>query len=149
MIIGLLTLFSQTAYAGDVGGFSAPYILMTPTEIQHLPNNDRLAYLGTIRALISDSDTDESLLLSSENSCGETRKQCEPSLFGAHVCIAKHASAKTACVTEMNKGKSYAENSWGSYYVRIQNYCRESHMPKFCKDLQKKRISVFLSRRTH
>lgn len=129
------------------GGYSTPYILMTPVEIQHLPHEDRVNYLGSIRHILAQSE--ESLLLATTNDCASGQKQCEPSIFGDNVCIAKHASAKSECSEKMKKDKSFSENTWGSYFLRLQNFCKDSQMQKTCKNLENKRISIFNQRKTH
>lgn len=143
----LLATAPSSAQSPMPGAFSAPYVLMTPLEIEHLPARDRTPYLGMVRDILS--QVPENLILAAKNECGETQKQCEPSLFGEHVCIAKHSQAHVECSKLINKEKDYSAANWGAYFHRLQSYCTDAKMPPLCRALEEKRIRVFQARRTH
>lgn len=126
---------------------SRPNVLMTPTEISQLPEIDRKRYLGEIRNVLNKAPED--ILLAQNNECGESQKQCEPSLFGEHVCLPKHADATSECGKASKKDRVFIATFWDGYMRRVQNYCVEQKMPQLCRELGERRVELFMSRRTH
>lgn len=124
-----------------------PNVLMTPTEITQLPEPDRTRYLGEIRSVLARAP--ENILLALDNECGESQKQCEPSIFGEHICIPKRAEAGSECTKASHKDQGFIAAFWDGYMRRVQSYCIEQKMPKLCQELGERRVDLFMSRRTH
>lgn len=147
LMLFTLPCLSQSVPAEDLPaspdgkGFVAPFVLMTPYEVNVLSSKDRSRYLGQVRQLLNRAP--ESWLLSAKNDCGRNMKQCEPSLFGEQVCISKRQSAKAQCSQKTNRSKDFSVQDWGQYYARLQKNCVKSKMPSLCQNLGQARLTSF------
>lgn len=156
-LISILVLFSLLTFK-TYANESESLVLMKASEIQQLPKEDREAYLLAVKAILAKGT--EVFLVDESAPCASEQKACAAALYGGNLCIPrKTENGALACEKLARKQPGYrshqwliepgGDSLWSAYEQRLSNFCQGSDSRGLCKELQDKRVEIFMNRRTH